>query len=531
MKDILELEIIDLTNEGKGVAKHEQLTYFVDGAQIGQKVLAEVTDYKKNYCQAKTIRAIEETPYSQKPLCIYTNICDGCIFQDIIYEKQKSLKKSNIINSVNRIAREQLKDMPFEEGPSRYYYRNKVELKVSPFGHLSYFSRKTNDHVAIKECIIANEQINQIIELLQAQIYSQEIRGYDARRNVGFLKNITIRATDYGQSMVILVLNEEKNLQDFYDNLKAASLIDSLYVCVNSKKNNYKITKPRLVFGLEKITEIMGERKFLISPKSFFQVNTKQAFNIYSDVKNLINEIKPSLLIDLYSGISTTSIILSDSVDKIISVELVADAVKDARENASLNHVSNIEFLQGDAGQIINKLDLSKGNSMLLVDPPRKGLDPNIIVKIGQSDIKHIAYISCNPSTLARDIKEFKNYGFKLEKIKGYDMFVNTLHVETVALLSKLDVDKHISVEIELDELDLTSAESKATYAQIKEYVWNKFQLKVPTLYIAQIKRKCGIELREHYNKSKKEKQIIPRCTPEKEEAIMDALRHFKMIE
>ena len=148
----------------------------------------------------------------------------------------------------------------------------------------------------------------------------------------------------------------------------------------------------------------------------------------------------------------------------------------------------------------------------------------------GKTKIKKIVYISCNPQTLARDIKRFQEKGYNLEKIKGCDMFSETMHVETVALLSKLDVDKHINIEIELDELDLTSAESKATYAQIKEYVWNNFELKVSTLYIAQIKKKCGIELREHYNKSKKEKQIIPQCTPEKEEAIMDALRHFKMI-
>lgn len=133
--------------------------------------------------------------------------------------------------------------------------------------------------------------------------------------------------------------------------------------------------------------------------------------------------------------------------------------------------------------------------------------------------------------TQARDLKRFVERGYKIVQIKALDQFPRTSHVETVALLSKLDVDKHINIEIELDELDLTSAESKATYAQIKEYVWNKFELKVPTLYIAQIKRKCGIELREHYNKSKKEKQIIPQCTPEKEEAIMDALRHFKMID
>ncbi|CJG87616.1 23S rRNA (uracil-5-)-methyltransferase RumA [Streptococcus pneumoniae] len=168
--------------------------------------------------------------------------------------------------------------------------------------------------------------------------------------------------------------------------------------------------------------------------------------------------------------------------------------------------------------------------TVILVDPPRKGLTESFIKASAQTGADRIAYISCNVATMARDIKLYQELGYELKKVQPVDLFPQTHHVETVALLSKLDVYKHISVEIELDEMDLTSAESKATYAQIKEYVWNKFELKVSTLYIAQIKKKCGIELREHYNKSKKDKQIIPQCTPEKEEAIMDALRHFKMI-
>ena len=167
---------------------------------------------------------------------------------------------------------------------------------------------------------------------------------------------------------------------------------------------------------------------------------------------------------------------------------------------------------------------------VILVDPPRKGLTESFIESSVSMEPKKIIYISCNPATMARDIKLYQELGYKLKKVQPVDLFPQTHHVETVALLSKLDVDKHIDVEIKLDELDLTSAESKATYAQIKEYILEKFNLKVSTLYIAQIKKKCGIVLREHYNKSKKEKQVIPQCTPEKEEAIMDALRHFKMI-
>ncbi|WP_255349228.1 hypothetical protein [Peptoniphilus sp. BV3C26] len=201
-----------------------------------------------------------------------------------------------------------------------------------------------------------------------------------------------------------------------------------------------------------------------------------------------------------------------------------------ARKNAEENQIKNARFISGKVENIIDKLTEEKVYNKVILDPPRSGVEKTVLERLLKLEPEKIGYISCNPSTQARDLKILKEK-YKVEKVMPIDMFAHSSHVETVALLSKLDVDKHINIEIELDELDLTSAESKATYAQIKEYVWNKFQLKVPTLYIAQIKRKCGIELREHYNKSKKEKQIIPQCTPEKEEAIMDALRHFKMIE
>jgi len=308
--------------------------------------------------------------------------------------------------------------------------------------------------------------------------------------------------------------------------------IKSIYISLNSRKTNTVIGEKNIfIYGEESIKENLNGIEFHISPTSFFQINVKQAKRLYDIAINFFDNIDDKYIVDAYSGTGTIGMIMAKKAKKVYAIEIVKSASEDGEKTAKENGIENIEFINGPVEkELVNLINANKRIDTIIFDPPRKGLEPSIIDKVAELNLKEVVYISCNPSTFARDVKLFSEKGYTLKKLQAVDMFPQTSHIETVALLSKLDVDKHISVEIELDEMDLTSAESKATYAQIKEYVWNKFQLKVSTLYIAQIKRKYGIELREHYNKSKKEKQIIPQCTPEKEEAIMDALRHFKMI-
>lgn len=433
---LVELDIFDITREGKGVGKKDNFTYFVSGAMIGQKLLANVTKIKKNYCEANLHTIIKESPYKENSLCKHSSVCDGCSFQDINYDKQKEIKKAFIINSINRLAGEKIEDIKFTNF-DRYNYRNKVELKLDIEGNLSYFSRKTNENVAVDQCIIANKRINEIISFLQECIRRFNIQGFNPETNEGLIKNIVIRSTSVGESMLILVLSKSQELDFPLQSLASSGLLDSIYISVNPKKNNYKIDKLELVYGKDKIKEVMGDKTFLISPKSFFQVNTKTAYEIYSKARAYVEKIKPKQIIDLYSGISTTSIIMSDLVEKIYSVEIVKDAVLDGIENAKLNQVANIDFICQPAEDFIESQTDFQKDAMLLVDPPRKGLDPLIIQKIGKSHIKHIVYISCDPATLARDIRLFKEYGFVLEEIEGFDMFLNTLHVEALTLLSR----------------------------------------------------------------------------------------------
>lgn len=302
---------------------------------------------------------------------------------------------------------------------------------------------------------------------------------------------------------------------------------------MNTKKTNVILSdKNILLYGKEYIQDMIENLTFNIYPNSFYQVNSIQMEKMYKRALDYANLQGTETVYDLYCGIGTITLLLSQKCKTVYGIEVVAQAIESAKQNAKINNIENAKFICGKVEDEIENL-VAKSNmpNVIVLDPARKGCEEKVLDTILNVKPEKIIYISCNPSTLARDLKKLlSTKEYELQEVTPYDLFSHTMHVETVALLSKLNVDKHIDVEIKLDELDLTSAESKATYAKIKEYILEKFGLKVPTLYIAQIKKKCGIELRENYNKSKKEKQVIPQCTPEKEEAIMDALRHFKMI-
>ncbi|OXZ40448.1 23S rRNA (uracil(1939)-C(5))-methyltransferase RlmD [Finegoldia magna] len=497
----MKLEIIDMIDDGRCVAKYEGKTVFVDGGSVGEIIEAKKIKEKKNLIFATKTKTIQQSPHKQEPLCPHFYECDGCSMQDITYEKELEIKKNSVLSKLQRIAKLDIKDVDILTN-AEYYYRNKVDLKVEN-GKLGYYNRKTHNLTQISTCKIASTAINEMINWL-------------GNHDLNGVSEIKIRSNYNDDIQISLDYLSDKLLE----NLKSVESIVEIY----EKKKNFD-----LIYRKKQFVDKIGDLSFIISPKSFFQVNKYNTSLLYDTAKQMMNAEANDRILDLYCGIGTTTMYIGNG-NNTIGVEVVKDAVKDANENKKLNNLESIQFIEEKSENVVGKLT-QEHFDIILVDPPRKGMDEKVVEAIIKSTAQKLVYISCDPATLARDLKMLTENGFEVENVKLVDMFAKTMHVETVALLSKLDVDKHIDVEIELDELDLTSAESKATYAQIKEYVWNKFELKVSTLYIAQIKRKCGIELREHYNKSKKEKQIIPQCTPEKEEAIMDALRHFKMIE
>lgn len=433
----IELDIIDLDDNGRGVAKKDGIIYFVEDAKYGELIEAEIIKQKKNFIEARKLNTLKKSKYIVDTNITENNLCGVYELYDIDYEEQVKLKKNQIINTINRISKENLEKIEFLEAKKRVEYRNKVELKLTLDGKLAYFKRNSNEHILVDGCVMNTPEINRGAETLQSLIIKYNISGYDVESITGVIKNIIIRSTSIGELMGIIVFNEEFDFKNFYLELEEKGIFDSFYVSRNEIPQNYKMKELHKVFGKDKIVEQLGEFSFNISPKAFMQVNKDLSYKIYLKAKDYIKKLKPSLILDMFSGISTTSILMSDIAPKIISVELNEDAVKDGIENAMINGISNIEFIQDYAEKAIDRIDFDSENTVALFDPPRKGLDKNIITKIGESKVDNIVYISCNPATLARDILRFKEYGFKLNEVTGIDQFVNTVEVEVLVLLGR----------------------------------------------------------------------------------------------
>ncbi|HEW4630244.1 TPA: 23S rRNA (uracil(1939)-C(5))-methyltransferase RlmD [Streptococcus pneumoniae] len=538
--DIVEVEIVDLTHEGAGVAKVDGLVFFVENALPSEKILMRVLKVNKKIGFGKVEKYLVQSLHRNQDLdlaYLRSGIAD---LGHLSYPEQLKFKTKQVKDSLYKIAG--IADVEVAETLGMEHpvkYRNKAQVpvrRVNGVLETGFFRKNSHNLMPLEDFFIQDPVIDQVVVALRDLLRRFDLKPYDEKEQSGLIRNLVVRRGHYsGQIMVVLVTTRPKVFrvdQLIEQVIKQFPEIVSVMQNINDQNTNAIFGKEWCtLYGQDYITDQMLGNDFQIAGPAFYQVNTEMAEKLYQIAIDFAELKKDDVVIDAYSGIGTIGLSVAKHVKEVYGVELIPEAVENSQKNASLNKITNAHYVCDTAENAMKKW-LKEGiqPTVILVDPPRKGLTESFIKASAQTGADRIAYISCNVATMARDIKLYQELGYELKKVQPVDLFPQTHHVETVALLSKLDVDKHISVEIELDEMDLTSAESKATYAQIKEYVWNKFELKVSTLYIAQIKKKCGIELREHYNKSKKDKQIIPQCTPEKEEAIMDALRHFKMI-
>lgn len=542
-KDEIILEIADVNFPNKAYGYYEGEKVIVKNAVPGQKVQAQVFKKRGSGVEARLQEVIERSPMERETgMCSHYALCGGCTYQTMRHEEELRLKE----RQVKRLLENAGICVQSWEGivpaPSETGYRNKCEFSFGDEekdGDLALGMRKRMSYyevVTLKDCNIVDADYLRIIEGTLQFFQERKVPFYHKARHDGSLRHLVVRkGAATGEILINLVTSSEVpfSVEEFKDMLLGLELDGSVCGILHSVNDGLadvvKSDEMRLLYGRDFFMEKLFDLEFKVSVYSFFQTNSAGAEKLYSIVKEFAGDVADKTVFDLYCGTGTIGQIMAEAGSKkVIGIELIEEAVVAANENAKRNHLENCTFLAGDVLKMVD--ELKERPDLIIVDPPRDGIHPKAIGKIIAFGAPEIVYVSCKPTSLARDLEIFQQEGYQVERVKLMDMFPRTVHVETVALLSKLNVDKHISVEVELDELDLTSAESKATYAQIKEYILEKFDLKVSTLYIAQIKKKCGIELRENYNKSKKEKQVVPQCTPEKEEAIMDALRHFKMI-
>ena len=469
-------------------------------------------------------------------ICPVLNLCGGCQLLDMEYAKQLDFKQKQVEELLKGLC--PVKPIIGMKDP--FHYRNKVHAVFDrdKKGNIisGIYEENTHHVVPVEKCLIENQKADEIIGTIRGMLKSFKIRTYDEDTGFGLLRHVLIRkGFSTGEIMVVLVTASPvfPSKNNFVKALREKHPeITTIVQNINGRGTSMVLgDKEHVLYGKGYIVDELCGCRFRISSKSFYQVNSVQTEILYEKALSLSGLTGRELVVDAYCGIGTIGIIASKAAGKVIGVELNQDAVRDAINNAKMNGIENIRFYCNDAGRfLVNMAEQGEKADVVIMDPPRSGSTEEFMDAVGKLGAGKVVYVSCNPETLARDVRYMKKLGYRAVEAWPVDMFPETDHVETVVLLSQQKPDDTIEIDLDLDELDATAAETKATYEEIKAYVWDKHHLKVSSLYISQIKRKCGLEVGQNYNLSKSENPKVPKCPPEKEAAIMDALKHFQMI-
>lgn len=588
---LLTTEIIDISTEGEGIGKVNGYPFFIKDTIIGDQVEIRAIKLKKNYGYGRLEKVITPSPFRVTPPCSFHRQCGGCQIQAMSYEQQLAFKQNKVRNNLLRIGGflpEELDRMmePVVGMEEPFRYRNKAQYPIgrdkegNPVA--GFYAGRTHSIIANTECLLGVDENRTILEVILQYMKEYHVSAYEEASGKGLIRHVLIRkGFTSGQVMVCLVINLKgctglsgKNSsrewlphqKELIERLVAIRGMTSISVSINCEKTNVIMgTEIHILWGKERITDTIFVRDvdncfartgdgiaFSISPLSFYQVNPVQTEKLYSLALSYAGLSGKESVWDLYCGIGTISLFLSGRASKVYGVEVVPQAIEDAKQNAANNGITNAEFFAGKAEEVLpefygrkDAVSHSAGSAeqgregmlhpdVIVVDPPRKGCDEMCLDTMLKMAPDRIVYVSCDSATLARDLRILCDGGYELKRVRPVDMFPQTVHVETVVLLSKGVVDKDnfrkVRVDFSLEDMDLTELRGKATYAQVKEYIFNEFGLKVSSLYIAQVKKKCGIETGENHNLPKSEDAKQPQVTPEKEEAIMKAFKHFGVI-
>ena len=545
--DIVRLTISDIGTDGEGIGKVDGYTLFVKDAVIGDTITARVIKLKKNYGYGRLMEVIEPSKDRVEPVCPVARQCGGCQIQQMSYDAQLDFKRKLVEGNLRRIGGfSDIDVLPVIGMDEPYNYRNKAQYPVGrdKDGNvvIGFYAGRTHYIIDNQDCAIGARENVKILTAIRDYINENKVSVYDENTGKGAVRHILIRKGFHtGQVMVCIVVNGKSLPKEDKLVAKLTGLelweneggnIYSVMININRENTNVILgDRCRTLWGKDYIEDSINGITFQISPLSFYQVNPVQTEKLYGKALEYAGLTGNEVVWDMYCGIGTISLIMATRAKKVYGVEIVPAAIENAKNNARINGLDNAEFYVGKSEEIAPELaEQGAVPDVIVVDPPRKGCDEALLDTIVKMQPERVVYVSCDSATLARDLKYLAARGYEVKTVQPVDQFCHTVHCETVVKLSlKKDTPK-IEVTMKPDEESNYTPEEKATYQKIKDYVKDKYGVNVHTSYIAQVKRMCGLDMGENYNKSKKENPEVKKCPQEKVEYIKDALRYFKII-
>ena len=549
------IQKVAFPNKGLVTVEGEEKSVIVKNGIPGQKVKFCVNKIRKGKAEGRLLEVLEKSPLeTREPVCSIFPACGGCMYQTMSYDEQMKMKGDQVKEILDAAILEDYEFEGVKASPKEFAYRNKMEFsfgdeyKDGPLSLGLHKKGSTYDVLTAADCKLVHEDMTKILLCVLEYFKERNVAYYKKMQHVGYLRHLLLRRGDQtGEILVNLVTTtqEEHDLSLLVDALLALQLegkiVGILHVLNDSLSDVVQSDETRILYGQDFFYEKLLDMDFKITPFSFFQPNTKGAEILYKTVRDYIGDIHNMTVFDLFSGTGTIAQVLAPVAKQVIGVEIVEEAVEAAKENAEHNGLSNCRFIAGDVFKVLDEIE--EKPDVIVLDPPRDGIHPKALPKILDYGVDKIVYISCKVTSLARDLEMIQARGYQVEKCTAVDQFCQTVHVETVVLLSHKKPDGHINVKIEFGEgegkvpLDNIAkrAESykpkeRVTYKMIKEYIEAKYGFKVHTAYIAEVKRDLGLPMYDAPNAVEKLKQPRKHPTPEKVEAIKDALRYFEII-
>ena len=541
---ILTLRIERLSSDGSGVAHSaDGEAVFVPGTAPGDEARVRIVKDCGRYAFGILDELLTPSPDRVPVDCPVAGPCGGCSLRHLDYAAELRAKQESVLDAFRRIGGLEVPVLDILPSPEVDRYRNKVQFPVGVGKNgapcIGFYAGRTHRIVPCPDCKLQPGLLNEIGNALCAFFAQQGIRPYDEQIGKGLVRHIFLRRGAHsGQIMVCLVCTRAKlpHAEQLCTALREQfPAISTILLNVNAKNTNVILgSENHILYGPGYIEDTLCGVPVRLGPLSFYQVNTLAAERLYGVAAQYAQLTPDDTLLDLYCGMGTIGLSMADQCRELIGVEIVPEAIESAKANAARMGeavAAKSRFFCADAGQAATQLAAEGLHpDIVMLDPPRKGCDEATLSAVVRMAPRRVVYVSCNPATAARDAAWLEKNGYHAEKVQPVDLFPRTKHVEAVLLLTKLNVERHIEVDVSMDELDVTAAESKATYNEIREHVWEHHQLRVSNLYIAQVKQKYGIIERENYNKPKSENAKQPKCPKEKEDTIVEALRHFQMI-